>query len=123
MTFANLVPTLPHVKAGKLRGLAVTGAERVRQLPELPTIAEAILPGFEVGVWYGIMVPAGTPESVITAMNRDITQALRSPDVEQRLSREGATPNANTPAEFGAYIERELKKWAQAVRESGAKAD
>ena len=123
LTFANLVPTQPQVKAGKLRGIAVTGAERVKQLPEVPTIAESGMPGFDVTVWYGIEVPAGTPKPVIALMSRDINHVLRLPDVAERLSREGATPMGGTPAEFGALIERELKKWAQAVRVSGAKAD
>jgi tripartite-type tricarboxylate transporter receptor subunit TctC len=123
LTFANLVPTLPQVRSGKLRGLAVTGAQRVKQLPELPTIAESVLPGFQVTVWYGIEVPAGTPKHVVTTMNRDINEVLRLPEVAERLSREGATPIGGTPAEFGAHIQSELRKWAQTVRDSGAKAD
>ena len=123
LTFANLVPTQPQVKAGKLRGIAVTGVERVKQLPEVPTIAESGMPGFDVTVWYGIEVPAGTPKPVIALMSRDINHVLRLPEVAERLSREGATPMGGTPAEFGALIDRELRKWAQAVRVSGAKAD
>ena len=123
LTFSNLVPTQPHVKSGKLRGIAVTGAERVRQLPDLPTIGESGLPGFDVTVWYGIEVPAGTPQQVIATMSRDINQVLRLPEVAERLSREGAAPMGGTPPEFGRLIERELRKWAQAVRDSGAKPD
>lgn len=123
LTISNIVPMLTQIKAGRLRGLAVTSAERVKLLPELPTVAESGFAGFEAGVWYGVAVPAGTPAAIVNAMNREINQVVRAPDVEPRFSQEGATALAVTPKEFAAYVERELKKWAEAVRVSGAKAD
>ena len=123
VTFSNLVPALPQVQAGRLRALAVTGAARTRHLSSVPTVAESGFPGFDVTVWYGVMVRAGTPAPTVEFLNREINRALKSPEVEARLEREGASPAGGSAAEFGTFIRRELKKWAQAVRESGAKAD
>ena len=123
MTIANIVPTLPQVKAGKLRALAVTSLQRVKLAPELPTIAESGYPGFEASVWYGIFVPAKTPQALIARLNRDLDQVMNQPDMQPRLSQEGATPLHATPQQFAAYVHGELAKWAEVVRISGAKAD
>ena len=123
LTIANLVPMQVQIKAGKLRGLAVTSAERVKLLPELPTIAESGFAGFEASVWYGVAVPSGTPSPIVSTMNTAINQVIRSPEVEPRFAQEGATAIAVTPRAFADYVDRELKKWAEAVRVSGAKAE
>jgi len=123
LTISNLVPMLAQINAGKLRGLAVTSLQRVKLLPELPTIAESGFPSFEASVWYGVAVPAGTPTTLVNAINSDVNQAVRAPEVAPRLSQEGATPLSVTPKQFAAYVDSELKKWAEAVRVSGAKAD
>jgi tripartite-type tricarboxylate transporter receptor subunit TctC len=123
LTISNLVPMVVQINAGKLRGLAVTSLERVKPLPDLPTIAESGFQGFEASVWYGIAVPAGTPKALVDALNADINDVLRSPDIEPRLSQEGATALVVTPRQFSTYVDSELKKWAEAVRVSGAKAD
>jgi tripartite-type tricarboxylate transporter receptor subunit TctC len=122
-TIANLVPMLTQIHARKLRGLAVTSLDRANVLPDLPTIAESGFQGFEASVWYGIAVPAGTPRSLVDAMNSDINQVIRSPDVAPRLSQEGATAQTVTPEQFAAYVQSELKKWNEAVRISGARVD
>ena len=109
--------------SGKLRALAVTGAARTRHLAHVPTVAESGYPGFEVTVWYGVMVRLGTSQPIVDLLNREINRALRSPEVDVRLEREGASLMGGSAVEFGSFIRRELKKWAQAVRDSGAKAD
>ncbi len=123
LTIANLVPMQAQIRAKKLRGIALTSSERAKSLPELPTIAESGFPGFEASVWYGIAVPAGTPATIVNAMNGHINQVIRAPEVESRFSQDGAMAITMTPKEFAAYVESELKKWAEAVRASGAKAN
>ena len=112
---------LPQVRAGKLRGLAVT-PKRLPAAPELPAVSET-LPGFEVMSWYGILAPAGTPPRIVDALNREIVKALSMQDVREPLQGLGLEPAANTPREFGTFIQSELRKWAQAVREAGIKPE
>jgi tripartite-type tricarboxylate transporter receptor subunit TctC len=121
--FSTMPPALPHVKDGKLRALAVTSAKRSPAMPELPTVDEAALHGFEANTWHGVLVPAGTPPPIIARLNREIVAILHLPDVVERLSGQGAEPVGGTPEEFAAYIKSETLKWAKVVRESGAKAE
>ena len=123
LMFSTMPPALPHVKAGKLRALAVTSAKRSPAAPELPTVDEIALPGFEANTWHGVVVPAGTPGAVVARLNREIVAILHLPDVIERLSGQGAEPVGSTPEEFAAYIRAETVKWARVVRESGAKAE
>jgi tripartite-type tricarboxylate transporter receptor subunit TctC len=116
-------PALPHVKDGKLRALAVTSLKRSPAMPELPTLDEAGLPGFEANTWHGVVLPAGAQAEVVTRLNREIVAILHLPDVVERLSAQGAEPVGSTPEEFAAYIRSETAKWAKVVRESGAKAE
>ena len=114
---------LPLAAGGKLRALAVTTASRVPAAPEIPTIAESGLPGFEVSAWDGILVPAGTPAAVIDRLNAAIRAALADPQVRDALVGRGAQPVAGTPEEFARHIAAESDKWARVVRQAGAKID
>ena len=109
----------PHVKSGKLRALAVTGAKRWPLLPEVPTLAEAGVPGFEKYNWFGILAPAGTPASVVTALNRELVAIMRDPSIQKWVEAQGAEATDSTPEEFAAFIRRDLAKWARVVRDVG----
>jgi tripartite-type tricarboxylate transporter receptor subunit TctC len=121
--FSTMPPALPHVKDGKLRALAVTSLKRSPAAPDLPTLTQAGLPGFEANTWHGVVLPAGAPAEVIGKLDREIVTILHLPDVVERLSAQGAEPVGSTPEEFAAYIRSETAKWAKVVRESGAKAE
>ena len=123
LMFDNLANAMAQVKAGKLRALAVTTAERSKLAPELPTMAEAGLPGFDISTWYGLFAPAGTPPDVVTKWNADVTAMLRAPDMRERLLAQGAEPAPDTPAEFARFVATEAAKYARIVKASGAKVD
>ncbi len=113
----------PHVKSGKLRALAVIAPQRLPALPEVPTIAEAGLPGFEVTTWYGILAPAGTPRPVIARLNAELVKVMHSPEMKERLAGIGTDPVTSTPEEFASYIQAEIGKWGDVIRKAGLKAD
>jgi tripartite-type tricarboxylate transporter receptor subunit TctC len=115
--------SLVHVKAGKLKALAVTSPRRAAIAPELPTMAEAGLPGVEAQSWYGFLMPAGTPAPIVDQASRDINEALKDPEVRERLNRVALEPVGTTPAEFARYLQADIAKWARIVKASGAKAD
>ena len=123
MMFNNPITSLAQVKAGKLRALAVSTAKRFSQLPEVPTVAESGLPGFDVGFWLGLLSPAGTPRPIIDKLNAAMLKALRDPDVVQRLAGLGVEIIGNSPDEFARVIRSDIVKWGKVVKESGAKAD
>ena len=123
MMITGVPPLLQQVKAGKLRGLAVATAERLPLLPELPTIADAGVPGYEATQWYGILAPAGTPRAVVNKLNEGIVQALARPEAKERLAADAAEPVGNTPEQFGAFIKAEIARWAPVVKASGARPD
>jgi tripartite-type tricarboxylate transporter receptor subunit TctC len=123
VTIASAVPLIPQVRAGKLRGLAVTGNRRAGALPELPTIAEAGVPGYEVINWFGVVAPAGTPKAIGARINADLNKALTTRALIDSLHAQGADPAGGGPAEFAAMIRRDLAKWEKVVRESGARVD
>ena len=112
-----------HVKAGRLRGLAVTSAKRVLAFAELPTVAEAGVPGFDVSAWAGVIVPAGVPKAIIVRLNAEINKALAAPAVRGKLPEFGLEIVGGTPEQFAGHIKREVAKWADVVRRSGAKVD
>jgi len=116
-------PAIPQVKAGRLRAIAVTGAQRSPLLPEVPTVSEAGLPGFDVSSWYGLFGPAALPKNIIAKVNGDTAALLALADVKERLAGLGAEPAPMSPEEFGRYVRAEIAKWAKVVRESGAKVD
>ena len=121
--FSSLPPAIGLVKDGKVRALAVTGAKRSPVFPDLPTVAEAGLPGYEAVLHYGIVAPAGTPGPVIAKLNQALQTALANDDVKAKIAADGAEPLPSTPAEYAADIDREEAKWSEIVRKSGAKAD
>jgi tripartite-type tricarboxylate transporter receptor subunit TctC len=126
LMFDNLPSSLPHIKADKLKALAVTSAVRSAVLPDLPTIAEAggpSLKGFEASSWFGLLAPAGTPTDVVNRVQQEVAKSLATPSVKERLVSQGAIPSGITPAEFARFIDAETKKWAQVVKVSGAKVD
>ncbi|MCC7483643.1 MAG: tripartite tricarboxylate transporter substrate binding protein [Burkholderiales bacterium] len=119
LAFIAIAPALPHAKAGRVRVLAVTARKRSPAVPEVPTFAEAGLPGIEVDNWNGILAPAGTSGSVIRVLHEEIVKAARAPEVAEQFARQGAEVNTGTPAEFAATIKAEMAKWAKVVREAG----
>ncbi len=123
LMFDNMPSSLPHVKAGKLRALAVSTLKRSPAMPQLPTVAESGLPGFEVSVWFGVLAPAGTSRDIVSKLNSAIVKSLQSPDVRERLAGQGAEAIGNTPEQFTAQMQRDLVKWAKVVKDSGVKLD
>jgi tripartite-type tricarboxylate transporter receptor subunit TctC len=121
--FSNLISTMPQVHAGRFRALGVTGLTRLPAAPDIPTIAEAGLPGFEVVGWYGFMAPAGTPAEIIARLSAQTVKAMQSPEVLKRFASEGIDPVGSTPDAFGKVIRDDIVKWADVVRVSGAKVD
>ena len=119
----NLLTALPHIKAGKLRALAVTSAKRSEGLPDVPTIAESGLPGYDSTQWYGVLAPAGTLRGIVARLHDEIVRALRAPEVMQRLAADGAEPVGSSPEEFAAFIRSEIDKWAKVARAAGIRAE
>ncbi len=114
---------MSFVRDKRLKMLAVTTAKRMTLFPDVPTLAESGMPGFEVGAWQGAMVPAGTPPAVVEKLNAEIVKALKSPDVRERLALQGAEPLGSTPQEYGAYVKKELARWAGVVKATGVTLD
>ena len=123
LMFDNLPSALPHIKAGKLVAIAVTSAQRSPALPDVPTIAESGVKGFDATSWFGLLAPAGTPADIIARVQQETAKALGTPALKERLLSQGAIPSGMTPAEFGRFIAAESKKWSQVVKVSGAKVD
>jgi len=124
LMFDNLANALPQVKAGKLRALAVTTSKRAPAVPDLPTVAESGLPGFDLTTWFGVFVPAGTPPETVAKLNAEIVKALGSKDLADRLAGMGAVPpENNTPESFAAFVRAEAGKYARVVKSSGARVD
>jgi len=123
MTFDNITTALPLAKAGNLRALAVTTAQRSAVAPEIPTMAEAGLPGYEIGSWQGVFAPAGTPPEIVRRLNTEIVRILKSPEVHDKLIALGAEPVGNSVDEFTAMVKSEVVKWADVVKRSGARVD
>jgi tripartite-type tricarboxylate transporter receptor subunit TctC len=114
---------VPLARAGKLRALAVTGKRRSKLMPEIPTIAEAALPGYEATTWYALMVPAGTPRKIVTQLNAEVVKALERPDVRKALAASDLEASSSTPRELGSYVASEIAKWGKVVKASGLHAD
>ncbi len=120
---SGMSAVMPHIKAGRLRPLAVTGARRSPAVPEVPTIAESGFPKFEATAWYGVLAPAGTAPAIVTRLNTEILRALKLPDVKERLEYVGFEIVGSTPAAFGSYIKSEITKWAPVVKAAGVKPE
>lgn len=123
LMFDTMLSALPHVKAGKLKALAVTSSQRSPVAPNVPTIAESGLPGYEAIAWNGLLAPAGTPREVIAKLNAELKKVLENPEVRQRFEAQGFTASWNTPAAYGSFLQSEVDKWAKVVQASGATVD
>jgi tripartite-type tricarboxylate transporter receptor subunit TctC len=123
VAFDNAPNVLPHVKAGRLRALGVSTGTRSPLAPELPTIAESGVPGFDVEVWFGVVAPAGTPRDVLQQLNAEINRALALPEVRRRFSEQGVRTIGGTPEQFGAYLQSQIKRWAKVVKDAGVRIE
>ena len=119
MTFSSILSALPHVKSARLRALAVTSAQRSTAAPDVPTMQQGGVAGFESSTWYGVLAPGATPPEIVDKLYREISAGLRAPEARARISAEGADPVGNTPAEFRAFIAAEIDKWAKVVMAAG----
>jgi len=121
MIFGAILATLPHVKSGKLKGIAVTGPKRSEALPEMPTVSESGLPGYEVTLWYGVWGPRGLPKEIVKRWNAELVKVLQSPDMKSRLANEGLEAVGSTPDEFRAHLKREVAKWAKVIKDANVR--
>ena len=123
MTFASIISGLPHVKSGKTRALAVSGGHRSPAAPELPTMMESGVRGYESSTWYGLLAPRATPRAIVAKLNREVVAIINLPEVKSHLLAEGAEPVGNTPEEFGEFIKSEITKWGKVIRAAGLRAE
>ncbi len=121
MMFVDILSALPHVKAGKLKVLAVTGLKRSAAVPEYPTVHESGVPGFNGNSWLGLVAPAGTPREIVARLSAEVAKALNSPDVRERFLAQGVEPVGSTPEQFAAFIESEIPRWGSAAKAAGAR--
>lgn len=121
--FPTMPGALPHIRAGRMRALAAAGAKRSPALPDVPTMSEAALPGFEASTWYAILTPAGVPKDVIAKLNSAFVQVLRAPEMQERLGAQGIESIGTTPAELAAHLRSELPKWAKVVKAAGVRVE
>jgi tripartite-type tricarboxylate transporter receptor subunit TctC len=123
LSFSSMSPAVPLVKSGRLKGIAVTTVKRVPAMKDLPTVAEAGVPGYEVQAWNGILAPAGTPKDVVAKLNRAIVEIVATKEFRDRISVQGFEPESSSPEEFAELIQRDILKWAKVIKDSGAKPD
>jgi len=121
--FGNMPTVIGHVRAGKLRPLAVTSSKRSPAEPEIPTVAESGVPGFDVTAWYGVSAPAKTPRPIIDKLNAEFVRAVKSPDLRDRLIAQGADPAGNTPEQYASFVQKEITKWARVIKAAGIKGE
>jgi tripartite-type tricarboxylate transporter receptor subunit TctC len=121
--FTGAPAVLPHVKSGRLRALAVSSAQRIAPLPDVPTVSESGFPGWQADQWYGVVAPAGTPGARVAQLNAEINKALVLPEVAQQLAIEGAVPMPTTPKAYGELIAREIPRWAEVVKAGNVKPE
>ncbi len=123
LMFASLPGSIDQIRAGRIRAIAVTSAKRTGAAPDIPTVSESGVPGYEASSWFGLLAPAGTPKNIVTKLNDEALKALRLRDVHELLVRQGMDPAGSTPAEFDAYLRSEIQKWTRVVQEAGIKAN
>jgi tripartite-type tricarboxylate transporter receptor subunit TctC len=121
--FDNVPNVLPHIKAGKMKVIAVSGLQRSVLLPAVPTVAESGVPGYEVNVWFGMQLPAGTPKPIVDKINRDVVQLLKEPDVVKRFREQGVEVVASSPVEFSQLVQKEVAKWTQLIRDANIRIE
>ena len=121
--FDNLPNVIQHVKSGRMKALAVSGPKRSPLAPEVPTVAEAGVPGFEVTVWFGLLAPAGVPRDIIQRLNAESTKIINSPEVTDRFLKLGVTPSTGTPEQFSDMVKSEVGRWAKVIKDAGIKAE
>jgi tripartite-type tricarboxylate transporter receptor subunit TctC len=123
LLFNSALSMLPQIRANRVRALAVTSATRITPLPEVPTLAEAGVPGYDATSWYGVLAPARTPRAIIDKLHAEVAKAVRAPDLRDRLLNEGAIPVGNTPEQFAVFIQRELERWAKVIKDAGIRVE
>jgi tripartite-type tricarboxylate transporter receptor subunit TctC len=123
LMFASLPGSIDQIRTGRIRAIAVTSAKRANAAPDIPTVSESGVPGYEASSWFGMLAPAGTPKSIVTRLNTEAMKALQTREVQESLIRQGMDPMGSTPAEFDAYLRSEIAKWTRVVKEAGIKAD
>jgi tripartite-type tricarboxylate transporter receptor subunit TctC len=121
LQFSTPPSSLPHVRAGRMRALGVTTKSRVPSMPDVPTIAQAGVPGYEATQWFGLFTAGGTPAAIVERLAQETARAVRAPDLKERMSAEGLQPVGSTPAEFSAYLKSEMAKWAKVVKAANIK--
>jgi tripartite-type tricarboxylate transporter receptor subunit TctC len=120
---ATMLTGIPHVRTRRLRALGVTSAQRTTVAPDVPTIAESGVPGYEAVQWYGVLAPAHTPKEIVTRLHRELAAILQTPEVKERIAADGGDPGGNSPEEFARYIKVETEKWARVVKAAGIKPE
>ncbi len=123
LMISNVLTVLPHINSGKMKAIAVTSRERSSALPNLPTVAEAGVPGYEAMGWNGVFAPIKTPRAIVEKLNADIVRVLNMPDVKERLATMGSTPVGGTPEQFGAYVKNEIARWGRVIRENNIRVE
>jgi tripartite-type tricarboxylate transporter receptor subunit TctC len=121
LVFSNLPVALPQAQGGRLRAIAVTSAQRVATAPEIPTVSESGLPGFEASTWVGLFAPAATPREIVTKLNAESASALNAAETKERMAAQGLFVTANTPAEFAEFVKNEIPRWTKIVKDAGIK--
>jgi tripartite-type tricarboxylate transporter receptor subunit TctC len=123
MALANTLVALPAVKSGRLRAIAITSATRSSMAPDIPTVAESALPGFQAGTWYGLLAPKGISRDIVATLNREVSRIVQLPDIREKLAALGAEPMTGTPEQFGAFVRSEVARWAKVVKAARIQLD
>jgi tripartite-type tricarboxylate transporter receptor subunit TctC len=121
--FGSIAAVMPVVKQGRLRGIAVTTAKRLAALPDVPTLAESGVKGYDVVLWHGLVGPKGLPRPIVDRVNGELNKALKAKDMEEKLAADGVSPAGGTPEQFAAIIKRDIETWARVVKQAGVKAE